>query len=220
MPIPLDRPWGIGIYVEGSPGSGSREGSVAKRGGRSVGRPGESIFEAALGTEVPVKHAGTTRAVALAAVLAFMGSGCTPEAAVEEEEKNLARIIQATTEGTGRERREALGRIAAVRDREAIRQWDIIGKLEGLAGDDDLDVARNAVKVLAGFAELGGAVRKQSLGALVRILRNADVRVDIRGEAVVQLGARAEGRKGAAEVHSLCTQRRPRGKRDALSSWA
>lgn len=128
-------------------------------------------------------------AVALAGAL---GVGLlAPEArgaGKEEEEKNIGEFIQTATNGTTRERRDALGRLGALREREIIREWDVIPKFIEFMRDDDPRFARNAVKHLGGFAQWDRTVKNQIRQPLVKLLQDPEAHVIVRREAVAQLG--------------------------------
>lgn len=133
----------------------------------------------------------TVFALALAAAFALSGPASRARGATRGEEggdENIGEIIQTAKNGTSRERRQALSRLAGLRDREAIRQWDVIAKLVEFMRDADPRFARNAVRGLGDLAQWDRTVKNTVRSPLVKLLQDAEAHVIVRREAVTQLG--------------------------------
>lgn len=155
----------------------------------------------------------TPTGAALAA-LAFAGLAPQVSAAPDEEENNFAEWIQTAESGTRRERREALAKILGIRDRDAIREWNVINKVVKFAGDGDPRFARRAARGLGDFAQWDRGVKNQVREPLVDILQDAEGHVIVRREAVVQLGrmCRAGDEMDRSAMNALLAAAKPSAK--------
>jgi hypothetical protein len=151
-----------------------------------------------------------------AALAALVFAGLAPQvsAAPEEEENNFAEWIQTAESGTSRERREALAKILGIRDRDAIREWNVIDKVIKFAGDGDPRFARRAARGLGDFAQWDRTVKNQVREPLVNILKDAEAHGIVRQETVVQLGrmCRAGEEMDRSAMNALLAAAKPSAK--------
>ncbi len=184
-----------------------------------MARSDQSDFAAASRVGLPEgRHARSRRwmpgGTALAA-LVFAGLAPQVSAAPRnEEESNFAEWLQTAESGTSRERREALGKILGIRDRDAIREWNVIDKVVKFARDSDPRFARNAARGLGDFAQWDRGVKNQVREPLVRILQDAEGHVIVRRETVVQLGrmCRAGEELDRSALNALLAAAKPSAK--------
>ncbi len=106
----------------------------------------------------------------------------------KKKEQVIPKILREAAKGTSRKRRESIGQLGSLRDREAIRQWKVVEALVGFTRDRSPRVAQVAAKALGDLVQWDRSIKEKARDPLVKVLQNSKAHVIIRRESATQLG--------------------------------
>ncbi|MHC4251607.1 MAG: HEAT repeat domain-containing protein [Planctomycetota bacterium] len=126
------------------------------------------------------------RGISLVCVAALCAAGSL--GAAEPGVRSIPETIKAAKRGPQLARIEAIDALAAVRDRESLRQWGVVGVLLELAQDRNPNIARPALRGALKLCGFDASLKREVMGPVARILRDGDRHNVVRVVAAKGLG--------------------------------